>query len=50
MGLSMEFYSGIGELRGTMGSLTGKLLVMFGIDCESDLLRIIPLENETDGK
>jgi hypothetical protein len=46
MGMTMEFYSGIGELRGTIGILIGKLLVMFGLDCESDLLKIIPLDNE----
>lgn len=46
MGMTMEFYSGIGELRGTMGILIGKLLVMFGIDCENDLLKIIPLETD----
>lgn len=48
MGMTMEFYSGIGELRGTMGILIGKLLVMFGLDCESDLLKIIPLNNDTE--
>lgn len=46
MGMTMEFYSGIGELRGTIGILIGKLLVMFGLDCENDLLKIIPLETE----
>jgi hypothetical protein len=48
MGMTMEFYSGIGELRGTIGILIGKLLVMFGLDCESDLLKIIPLETDTE--
>jgi hypothetical protein len=43
MGMSMEFYSGIGELRGIMGILASKLLIMYGIDCESDLLKIIPI-------
>jgi hypothetical protein len=48
MGMTMEFYSGIGELRGTMGILIGKLLVMFGLNCESDLLKIIPLDTDTE--
>jgi hypothetical protein len=48
MGMTMEFYSGIGELRGTIGILIGKLLVMFGLDCESDLLKIIPLNPDTE--
>ena len=48
MGLSMEFYSGIGELRGTIGILIGRLLVMYGLDCESDLLKIIPIEIDLD--
>ena len=46
MGMTMEFYSGIGELRGTIGILVGKLLVMFGLDCESELLKIIPLDEK----
>jgi hypothetical protein len=50
MGMTMEFYSGIGEYRGTMGILIGKLLVMFGLDCESELSKIIPIEEDFDEK
>jgi len=38
----MFFFSGIGELRGTMGILIAKILIMYGIDCEDNLLKIIP--------
>jgi hypothetical protein len=31
-----------------MGILIGKLLVMFGLNCESDLLKIIPLDTDTE--
>lgn len=44
MGGQMLFYSGIGELRGTFGVLIAQVLVMYGIDCESELLTILPLE------
>lgn len=44
MGGQMLFYSGIGELRGTFGVLTAQVLVMYGIDCENELLTILPLE------
>lgn len=46
LSFTIEFYSGVGELRGTFGALVGNLLVMFGLDCEGDLLRIIPLEEQ----
>lgn len=48
LGGQMLFYSGIGELRGTFGVLIAQVLVMYGIDCESELLTILPLEI-TDG-
>jgi len=46
-GDEIEFYSAVGILRGTMGVLIGKLLIMHGLDCEDVLLQIVPLsENE----
>jgi hypothetical protein len=42
------FFSGIGELRGTFGFLIAKLLIMHGLDCESDLIKILPLEVELE--
>lgn len=44
MGGQFHFYSGMGELRGVMGILIAKILIMHGLDCESELIRIIPLE------
>lgn len=46
LGLSaqMIFYSGIGELRGKIGIYLAQILVMYGIDCESELMTIVPLE------
>lgn len=40
----MHFYSGIGEFRGNMGPLIAKVLIMHGLDCESDLNKILPVE------
>ncbi|WP_288427327.1 DUF6650 family protein [uncultured Spirosoma sp.] len=44
LGTQMVFYSGVGELRGVFGILIAKLLVMHGIDCESNLVTILPLQ------
>jgi len=44
LGTQMVFYSGVGELRGVFGILIVKLLVMNGIDCESNLITILPLQ------
>ncbi|WP_433763723.1 DUF6650 family protein [Flavobacterium ginsenosidimutans] len=43
-GGQMIFFSGIGELRGTFGFLIANLLIRYGIDCENELLKILPLE------
>jgi hypothetical protein len=40
----IHFYNAMGELRATMGTLIAKVLVMHGLDCESDLLSIIPMQ------
>lgn len=50
LGLSGQIilYSAMGELRGVFGILISKLLIMHGIDCESDLLKILPLQYEDD--
>jgi hypothetical protein len=42
------FFSSIGELRGTFGFLIANLLIRYEIDCESDLLKILPLEIEIE--
>jgi hypothetical protein len=44
MGEQIHFYNAMGELRATIGILIAKILVMHGLDCESDLIKIIPLE------
>ena len=44
LGAQMVFYSGVGELRGVFVLLIAKLLVMHGIDCESNLITILPLQ------
>jgi len=44
LGGQILFYSDMGELRGTFVFLVAKLLVMHGIDCESELVTIIPLQ------
>lgn len=46
----MLFYSGIGELRATFGIMIAKLLVMHGIDCENNLVNILPLDLEESSK
>lgn len=50
MGGQIRFYNDMGELRAIMGVLITKILIMHGIDCESDLLKILPIgyleENE----
>ncbi len=43
-GEQMIFFSGVGELRGVFGFLIAKLLVMHGIDCETSLIKILPLQ------
>ncbi|RZK12930.1 MAG: hypothetical protein EOO46_01190 [Flavobacterium sp.] len=42
-GMTIEFYSNLGIFRGEMGVFIVHLLIMYGIDCESDLLKIAPL-------
>lgn len=42
MGDQFIFDSGIGELRGAIGIQLAKLLVMYGIDCAGELLKILP--------
>lgn len=42
MGDQFIFDSGIGELRGAIGLQLAKLLVMYGLECEADLLTILP--------
>jgi len=48
MGEEIHFYNAMGELRATMGILIGKILVQHGIDCEGQLIEILPLEQEED--
>lgn len=40
------FFSGIGELRSTFGYLIAQILIIFKLDCESDLLGILPLKTD----
>jgi hypothetical protein len=42
-GDEMQFYSDMGIFRGEMGVFIVQILIMYGIDCESDLLKIVPL-------
>lgn len=44
MNEQIHFYNAMGELRATIGILIAKILIMHGLDCESDLIKIIPLE------
>ena len=44
LGEQMIFFSGVGELRGVFGLLIAKVLVMHGIDCETNLIKILPLQ------
>jgi hypothetical protein len=44
----IQFFSAIGVLRGTMGVLIAKIAIMYGIDCEEDLLSIIPSDTEME--
>ena len=39
---NIHFYNAMGEFRIRMGILIAKVLIMYGINCESDLLNIIP--------
>jgi hypothetical protein len=45
LGMSGEikFYNDMGVFRGEMGVFIVHILIMYGIDCESDLLKIVPL-------
>lgn len=42
MGDQFIFDTGIGELRGTVGVELAKIIVMFKLDCEGELLTILP--------
>jgi hypothetical protein len=42
MGDQFKFDSNVGELRGAFGVQLARLLVLHGIDCEGDLLTILP--------
>jgi hypothetical protein len=44
MSEQIHFYNATGELRATLGILIAKILIMHGLDCKSDLLKIIPFE------
>jgi len=46
MGEQIHFYNAMGELRATVGIFIGKILVMYGLDCENELIKIIPFEQE----
>ena len=46
LGGEIHFFNAMGVLRGVMGILIAKILVMHGLDCESDLLSIIPFTEE----
>jgi len=48
LGGQMLFYSAMGELRGTLGVHIVHLLIMYGIDCEGDLMSVLPLTNPED--
>jgi len=48
MGGQMIFYSAVGEFRGTMGVLIVYILIMYGIDCEGELMKILPLTKPED--
>ncbi len=42
---SMSFFSSVGELRGIFGLHIGKILACHGLNCESNLLTIIPFDD-----
>lgn len=44
----IRFFSQIGIFRGIMGSLLAKLIIMYGLEIESDLLSILPTENDSE--
>ena len=45
MGDEMVFFSAMGELRGSMGFLILQLLVLYGLDCEDGLAKMLPLNS-----
>ena len=42
-GGEIKFYSDMGIFRGEMGIFIVQILIMYGVDCESELLEIVPL-------
>jgi hypothetical protein len=44
----IRFFSQIGIFRGNMGLLIAKLVIVYGLEVESDLLSILPAENNSE--
>lgn len=47
-GMQIKFYNDMGVFRGETGIFIVQILIMYGIDCESDLLKIVPLTLPSD--
>ena len=41
---AIRFFSAVGVLRGNMGILIARLAIMFGLEVEEQILKIIPIE------